>query len=42
MKILSDDEFVERLVEAGWSEADAKAELAKLDEDSEESGYDGP
>lgn len=41
-KDLEDEEFVARLIEAGWSEADARAELLRLDEDIDEAGYDGP
>lgn len=40
--IMTDEEFVKRLVDSGWSEEDAKAELKSLDEQAEESGYDGP
>ena len=39
---LTDEEFAQRLREAGWSENEIKAELERIQEDVDESGYDGP
>lgn len=39
---LTDEEFVQRLVDNGWSREDAEAELSQLDDDCAEAGYDGP
>ena len=36
------ENFVERLVEAGWSREDAEAEWKRIQEEEDESGYDGP
>lgn len=39
-KELTDEEFVQRLIENGWYPEDASKELARLDEDLKESGMD--
>lgn len=41
MKELTEEEFVKRLVDAGWTREQAEAELKSIQED-DESGYDGP
>lgn len=38
---LSEEEFKQRLFEAGWSDDEIEAEWQRIQED-EESGYDGP
>ena len=40
-KELTDEEFAQRLREAGWPDDEIKAELKRTHED-DESGYDGP
>lgn len=37
---LTDQEFVQRLIENGWSPEDASKELERVNEDLEESGMD--
>ena len=41
-KELTDEEFAQRLREAGWPEDEIKAQLKRIHEDVDESGYDGP
>lgn len=42
MRELTDEEFVQRLIAAGWTKEAAEAELKLLDEEVDEAGYDGP
>ena len=39
---MTDEEFVQRLIAAGWTEEEARQELINCDNDAEEAGYDGP
>lgn len=39
---LTDEEFVQRLINAGWTKEEAEAELKRIDEEVDEAGYDGP
>lgn len=41
-KYLTDEEFAKRLREAGWPEEEIEAEINRIHEDVDESGYDGP
>lgn len=41
-KELTDEEFAQRLREAGWPEDEIEAELKRIHEGVDESGYDGP
>ena len=41
-KYLTDDEFRQRLREAGFSEEQIEEEMARIDDAVEEAGYDGP
>jgi hypothetical protein len=38
---LSKEQFIQRLIDAGWIRADAEKEYESIQED-DESGYDGP
>jgi predicted Ser/Thr protein kinase len=40
-KNLTEEEFVQRLKDAGWTEIQAREEFRSIQED-DESGYDGP
>ena len=41
-KELTKDEFIQHLVDVGWSLADAQAEWERIQTEEDESGYDGP
>ena len=39
---LTKDQFIKRLIENGWTKEDAEKEYKNIQEEVDESGYDGP